>query len=378
MSAFTVIEETFQGSPTRKSSKAKDNIKVSVKKFSSQTTLHSLNNITDKPSKTNFLNTKLSTSLNSTLTLNTELDKKSSNLLGLSPNKSNSHSKIKIEPSHQLPRQLWPKKIIKRDEIKEKPWYMLSFEEVIELNCGDERREEIYGVYNKSFVTKINSNDDVKKKIAFGTRTECSRFSQTKEEKIIEEEKKKKIVKNNSNQFSVSSINQLTPKKKKISEEEKLKSIQLKNKKAIENNIRSRKLNSSQLKNRIEKVQACIKKIQELEVHDRLYMKKIVNEQENHEIIVEEMNLKTYEMLENLKNNLKKIIDERDSKDENMKKLKSDIKKWENKKFNLNQIEHKQLYRDQVNYYENILMDVRFFFNLILSISFIFFSFNRS
>lgn len=70
-------------------------------------------------------------------------------------NSAESHVSVNMHP--KVGRQhRWPEKKIYRKEIEAKPWYMRSFEEVVELYCGDEIRAEKYPTFNKSFVSKAS------------------------------------------------------------------------------------------------------------------------------------------------------------------------------------------------------------------------------
>jgi ElaB/YqjD/DUF883 family membrane-anchored ribosome-binding protein len=60
---------------------------------------------------------------------------------------------FKVTPI-SFPKQRWANKCGEKETIEAKPWYMRSFEEVVELECGEELRDERVGKYNKSFVTK--------------------------------------------------------------------------------------------------------------------------------------------------------------------------------------------------------------------------------
>ena len=71
----------------------------------------------------------------------------------------------------QLPSPRWPPRPIRRKDIESKPWYLWTFEEATEYYMGDQLREERFGSYNKSFVTRSNQNTGATaNRLAFGTK----------------------------------------------------------------------------------------------------------------------------------------------------------------------------------------------------------------
>lgn len=73
------------------------------------------------------------------------------NKVQTSPRQNQKH----VTVCHLRHQPRWGNKSGDRATIESKPWYMRSFAEVVELECGEELREERYGKYNKSFVTKV-------------------------------------------------------------------------------------------------------------------------------------------------------------------------------------------------------------------------------
>lgn len=76
-------------------------------------------------------------------------------------------SHVEVKAAH-LPAPRWPPKPIRRKDIEAKPWYLWTFEEATEYHMGDQIREERFGSYNKSFVTKLNKKQDTT--TAFGSK----------------------------------------------------------------------------------------------------------------------------------------------------------------------------------------------------------------
>eukprot|EP01039_Chlorochromonas_danica_P007756 gene7756-8567_t len=74
-----------------------------------------------------------------------------------SSKREKSHVSIKMNPGTTQQAKRWPDKPMMKKDIEAKPWYMRSFDEVVELHCGDAIRAEKFPQYNKSFVTKMRS-----------------------------------------------------------------------------------------------------------------------------------------------------------------------------------------------------------------------------
>ncbi len=75
----------------------------------------------------------------------------------------------------------WGNKVGDVASIVTKPWYMRSFEEVVEIECGEELRDEKYGKYNKSFVTKRKKSQLHPKE----TGMDCKELERWKEQPSI-------------------------------------------------------------------------------------------------------------------------------------------------------------------------------------------------
>ncbi len=84
----------------------------------------------------------------------------------------------------------WGNKVGDVASIATKPWYMRSFEEVVEIECGEELRDEKYGKYNKSFVTKRKKSQHDPKE----TGIDCKEFEKWKEQPSIGSESLKSQV----------------------------------------------------------------------------------------------------------------------------------------------------------------------------------------
>ncbi len=322
------LSPTYRHSPLS-SPHQRNNKLIAVKKFQPETTILS-------PEKHSFLHEQLSSPVISSALSNVPLP----------PPPSQTH--VIIKASEEIHTR-WPQKVIQKKDIENKPWYLLNFEETVELYCGDEIREEIYPKYNKSFVTKlkkssspptsspiINNNSltgpDSSSLAYTGTKTAFGRSKlQTRSIEVTNNNKGKKSS-NRSVASSTATSSPLTAQQKVV------QSIKLK------------KLKLSELKKEIETTNNKIKQLQEISQNEHNKIQQIISNTELSNDNLNYLKLKITSLLNQTKLSIQELLNNNSNNQSYMNQLNQEIRDWEKDYFykfnrhNIPLIEKKLLY----------------------------------
>ncbi len=302
------LSPTYRHSPLS-SPHQRNNKLIAVKKFQAETTILS-------PEKHSFLHEQLSSPVISSALSNVPLP----------PPPSQTH--VIIKSSEEIHTR-WPQKVIQKKDIENKPWYLLNFEETVELYCGDEIREEIYPKYNKSFVTKLKKSStsptsspiignnsiltgpDSSSLAYTGTKTAFGRSKlQTRSIEVANNNKGKKSS-NRSVASSTATSSPLTAQQKVV------QSIKLK------------KLKLSELKKEIETTNNKIKQLQEISQNEHNKIQQIISNTELSNDNLNYLKLKITSLLNQTKLSIQELLNSNSNNQSYMNQLNQEIRDWE-------------------------------------------------
>jgi hypothetical protein len=253
----------------------------------------------------------------------------------VSPGENQSHISVKSSSGVNT---RWPQQIIKRKDIENKPWYLLSFDETVELYCGDDIRAEKYPKYNKSFVTKLktNSKDEEEKKI-FSPGSTTLVKSTRGTGKLQSKDTSPNSVLSKSSKSSSSSLRPKTaPSSSSLSKEEKIKDA-----------IRQKRLKLSELKKEITRTNQKVAELQQISQSEHSKIQHLIEDTELSTSNLNYLKTKTTFLLNKTKLSIQELLHKNNDNQTYMNKITQEIRNWEKEYFfkfnrsNLHMIEQK-------------------------------------
>lgn len=268
------------------------------------------------------------------------------------------NEKVKSENSHvkvvsaSLPDARWPKPCPNKRDIECKPWYLRTFEEVYELELGDEVRAEKYLQYNKSFTSKIDPNIDYENNsnIVFGSLLQpkrkypkqsntlnpsnstlsspsyCKATATSANRSMKLTPPPKSSSQKSSDTSSVSSKNDSLPSKHKIT---KPLSRQQQLQHDVTRDVKLLKLKPTELRENIVETTKKLRDLQDTFDNDYIHMQTIMTRAETSSEQLERLNFTVIQLMVILKRRLNHIIEQRRSANVSHRALETEIKRWE-------------------------------------------------
>lgn len=214
----------------------------------------------------------------------------------------------------------WPEKTLLKKDLENKPWYHLSFEEVVELHCGEQLRLEKYGEYNKSFVTK-KKHDSSTPMFAFGSvvgqqKSRAKAIATPTKESPASKSKTAANLASNDKSSSKPTV-ELPKSPEKIAEE----------------SIRARRMKVTDLEKELARVN---KQVQLLELNAQKEFIEVQQSMEQYEESEKELKIlkqRSARAIALSKATIQKLIEKRSTDQSSQKELDKEIKKWEKQYF---------------------------------------------
>lgn len=235
----------------------------------------------------------------------------------------------------------WPQSFPRKQELESKPWYSLSFDEVVEIHCGDELRLEKYGEYNKSFVTK-KKHDSSTPMFAFG--------SAVGRKERVKSSPKRLHSSNQPKQTNKKATSQVENENKSIIPSTSVPASPIKSSAIlIEESIRARRMKVTDLEKELVRVN---KQLQAIELNARKEYEEVqqsITQYEESEKELKFLKQRSARAIALSKAAIQKLIEKRSTDNSGQKELEKEIKKWEKQYFD------QQVNRSNMGKFENAL-----------------------